>query len=178
MVYSALNIKSEYLCKKNRQRRVHHQQAPCHTLNMVDLRKADTTDRLTAINRARAVETECLRARPNLHKADRLYCSIWPMRWKSSRMVPRGNEFNNFEIGRAGSQIEIGRSLPFVKSSFSMIYVHSWRWWDVATSFPYRKCGTDCWPITSMVFGIKLLQSTLIIHNKWEISEMVEIEVK
>lgn len=98
------------------------------------------------------MERSALRARPSLRKADRLYCSIWPTRWKS-RMVPRGNEFNDFEIGR--NQIGIGRPSPFVKSSFSVIYVsRGWRWWDVATlSFSYRKCGNDrysrCWPMIS-----------------------------
>lgn len=52
----------------------------CRTPNVADLRKADTTGSLTAINRARADGTECLRERSSLHKADRLYCSIWPTR--------------------------------------------------------------------------------------------------
>lgn len=64
-------------------------------------------------------------ARSSLRKADRLYCSIWPMRWKSpSRMVPRRNEFNDFEIGRP---IRAGLD-AVVKSSFSVIYVsRGWR---------------------------------------------------
>lgn len=54
-------IGPRYLCKKNRVVFI-IEPAPCRTPNVADLRKTGTTGGLTAINRARADGTECLRA--------------------------------------------------------------------------------------------------------------------
>lgn len=49
-------------------------------------------------------------------RLNRLYCSIWPGEVKVTEDgAARGNEFNDFEIGRVGNQIGIERPLPHAK---------------------------------------------------------------
>lgn len=58
-------------------------------------------------------------------RLDRLYRSIWPSEVKVTEDgAARGNEFNDFDIGRVANQI--GIALPHAKQ-ISMIYVNRGR---------------------------------------------------